>query len=357
MAARRKEDLLYGVTDKTSAEQALQEASSGYQASQAVQNAQNQLEQYMQSKPGEYTSGYQQKIDGLLDQILNREGFSYDFSTDPMYKTYKNQYVHQGKLAMQDSMAGAAALTGGYGSSFAMAAGSQAYQGYLNQLNDKIPELYQMALDRYDSEGKGMHDALDQLMSVEKSAHDAYKDQVDSYYKGLDRYMDMADSAYKKDYGEYQDLLESLTDMRDYYASQDQQEFQRRQDELAHELAVKKFEESIRQWQAEQEAAAARQAESTRRWEIEQANAQQKWREQMALNREQLAYKKSLPKKKEKETKRPVFPSKDLTKKEKFDLYIGEMGSNHKKKSSLKKKDKAEVRRDFMMGGIGSIMR
>lgn len=357
MAASRKEELLYGVTDKTSAEQALQQASSGYQESQAVQDAQKQLEQYMQSKPGAYTSGYQQKMDGLMDQILNREGFSYDFSTDPLYQTYKNQYVHQGKLAMQDSMASAAALTGGYGSSFAMAAGSQAYQGYLNQLNDKIPELYQMALDRYDREGKGMHDALNQLMSAEKAAQDAYQDEVDRYYKGLDRYMDMADSAYKKDYGEYQDLLESLTDMRDYYASQDQQAFQRRQDELAHELAVKKFEESIRQWQAEQEAAAARQAEATRRWEIEQANAQQKWREQMAFNREQLAYRKSVQKKTEEKKKNTVFPSKDLTKKEKFDLYIGEMGSNHNKKSSLNKKDRAAVRSEFMMGGISGIVR
>lgn len=354
MAAKKKEDLLYGVHDKTSAEQALKEAGAGYEKSQAVQDAQKQLEQYMESKPGEYVSGYQQKIDGLLDQILNREGFSYDFSTDPMYQTYKNQYVHQGKLAMQDSMAGAAALTGGYGSSFAMAAGSQAYQGYLNQLNDKIPELYQMALDRYDSEGKGMHDALDQLMGAEKASHDAYQKQLDSYYKGLDRYMEMADSAYEHDYGEYQDFLESLTDMRDYYANQDQQAFRRKQDELAHELAVKKFEESIRQWQAEQAAAAAKQAESTRRWEIEQANARKKWQAQLALNREQLAFKREqlAYKKMPTEEDGPIFPIKDLTKKEKFELYLGEMGSNHSKKPRLTKKDKAGARSDWMMEAV-----
>ncbi len=52
MAAKKKEDLLYGVHDKTSAEQALKEAGAGYEKSQAVQDAQKQLEQYMESKPG-----------------------------------------------------------------------------------------------------------------------------------------------------------------------------------------------------------------------------------------------------------------------------------------------------------------
>lgn len=287
MAAKKRQDLAQSITDKASAEQALRDAA--YEQSQEVQDAQEQLKQYQQNKPGEYVSGYQQKIDGLLDQILNREGFSYDFSTDPMYHSYRDQYVHQGRLAMQDSMAEAAAMTGGYGSSYAAAAGSQAYQGYLNQLNERIPELYQAALDRYDKEGNWMKTELESLTDAEKQAQKAYQEEVDRYYKGLDHYTKVADSLYKQDYGAYQDMLDSLTDMRDYYAGQEQQAFQRKQSELAHELAVKKFEESIRQWQAEQAAAAARQAEATRRWEAEQALAREKWKAQMAYNRESLA--------------------------------------------------------------------
>ncbi len=287
MAAKKRQDLAQSVTDRTSAEQALRDAA--YEQSQEVKDAQEQLKQYQENKPGEYVSGYQQKIDGLLNQILNREGFSYDFSTDPLYHSYRDQYLHQGRLAMQDTMAEAAAMTGGYGSSYAAAAGSQAYQGYLNRLNERIPELYQAALDRYDREGNWMKTELESLTGAEKQAQQAYQEEVDRYYKGLDHYTKRADTLYKQDYGAYQDMLDSLADMRDYYAGQEQQAFQRKQSELAHELAVKKFEESIRQWQAEQAAAAARQAESTRRWEAEQALARAKWKEQMAYNRESLA--------------------------------------------------------------------
>lgn len=340
MASRKKENVLQGVTDKTSAEQALQEAS--YEKSQAVLDAQNQLEQHMAHKPGEYTSGYQQQIDGMLDQILNREGFTYDFSTDPMYQSYKNQYVHEGRLAMQNSMAEAAALTGGYGSSYGVAAGSQAYQGYLNQLNDKIPVLYQAALDRYDSEGKQMHDALDDLLGAEKAAHTAYQAEVDNYYKGLSQYRDLADSAYKKDYQEYQDMIDSLTDMRDYYAAQDEQAFKRKQDELAHELAVKKFEESVRQWQAEQAAAAAKQAEAVRQWEAEQAAAEAKWRAQLAQSRAELAYKRGQANKKEKTAS---GHSSKITKREMVQMITA---ADDKKKPAPSKKAQAQIRTEAM---------
>lgn len=341
MATRKKEKNLQGITDKASAEQALQESS--YEKSQAVIDAQNQLEQHMAQKPGEYVSGYQQQIDSMLDQILNREGFSYDFTTDPLYQSYKNQYVHEGRLAMQDSLAQAASLTGGYGSSYGVATGSQAYQGQLNKLNEKIPVLYQAALDRYDSEGKEMHDALSDLLGAEKQAHTAYQADVDNYYKGLAQYSNLADSAYKKDYQEYQDMIESLTDMRDYYAAQDEQAFKRKQDELAHELAVKKFEESVRQWQAEQAAAAAKQAESIRQWEAEQAAADAKWRAQLEHQKAELAYKREQARKKKTE-KQPSHSSK-IKKREMVQMVYA---ADNRIDPTLTKKAQAQIRTEGM---------
>ena len=48
---------------------------------------------------------------------------------------------------MEDTLGKAAALTGGYASSYAQSAGQQAYNGYLQELAALVPELRQAALD------------------------------------------------------------------------------------------------------------------------------------------------------------------------------------------------------------------
>ena len=155
------------VTDRASAEAAL--SAGGYEKSDPVLAAEQRLAEYEQTKPGAYSSAYQDKIDGLLDRILNREGFSYDFNADPLYQTYKDQYLHNGRLALQDTMAGAAAATGGYASSYAAAAGSGAYQSYLNQLNGRLPELYRAALERYQANGSTLQERLTGLTAQDKA--------------------------------------------------------------------------------------------------------------------------------------------------------------------------------------------
>lgn len=76
-------------------------------------------------------------------------GFSYDVNADPLYQQYKDQYIQNGKLAMQDTMGKAAALTGGYGSTYSQQVGQQAYDSYLQNLNAMIPELYSQAYSKY----------------------------------------------------------------------------------------------------------------------------------------------------------------------------------------------------------------
>lgn len=62
-----------------------------------------------------------------FDGILNRKDFSYDMNNDQMYQQYRDAYMRQGQQAMRDTMGAASALTGGYGSTYAQTAGSQAY--------------------------------------------------------------------------------------------------------------------------------------------------------------------------------------------------------------------------------------
>lgn len=96
---------------------------------------------------------YIDQLNSLYNQILNRGTFSYDLQGDPLYRQYADQYTQLGQQAMRDTQAQSAALTGGYGNSYASSAGSQAYQQYLNQLNSVIPELYDRAYQAWQNEG------------------------------------------------------------------------------------------------------------------------------------------------------------------------------------------------------------
>lgn len=101
-----------GVSDYTRSK--LNGLESGYTPSGSVQAAQAYLEQVKASKPGAYQSRWDDELTSLYDQIRNRKKFSYDMGTDPLYQQYREQYQRLGRLAMQDTMGQAAALTGGY---------------------------------------------------------------------------------------------------------------------------------------------------------------------------------------------------------------------------------------------------
>lgn len=127
------------------------------QANANVANAQQLLQQGLERTGGSYQSKWTEKLNGLLDKITNRQPFQYDVNADALYQMYKDQYVRQGRMAMQDTMGQAATMTGGYGNSYAQNAGQQAYEGYLQQLTAKIPELYQAAYDQYSQEGQDLY--------------------------------------------------------------------------------------------------------------------------------------------------------------------------------------------------------
>lgn len=204
MSSRRS-----GVSDDTYQHQ--QQYEKGYQPSDAVKAAQEYLNQVTQNKPGEYQSPYAGQLDAMYEQILGRKPFSYDLNADMLYQQYRDQYKLLGQQAMMDTMGQAAGLTGGYGSSYSQNAGQQAYQGYLQQLNDKVPELYQLALQRYQAEGNDLMEKYGLLNDRENTAYGRYRDQVgdwaDEYARAYGRYGDERNF----DYGSWSDMLNYWT--------------------------------------------------------------------------------------------------------------------------------------------------
>ena len=176
-----------------------------YQESDTVKQAYEMLQEHMGSKPGEYQSAWADQVNAILDQIMNREKFSYDLNGDALYQQYKDQYMMQGQQAMMDTMGQAAALTGGYGNSYAQTAGQQAYQGYLQKLNDVVPELYGMALDQYNQEGQNMLDQYAILAAQDEKDYGRYRDSVSDYYDQLQQMYNQYNDERSYDYGKWAD--------------------------------------------------------------------------------------------------------------------------------------------------------
>ena len=176
-----------------------------YTESDTVAQAKAMLDSQLNNKPGAYQSQWQNSLQETIDKIMNREKFSYDLNGDALYQQYKDQYTTQGQMAMMDTMGQAAALTGGYGNSYASTAGNQAYQGYLQQLNDRVPELYQLALDKYNQEGQDMLNQYALLGEQENRDYSRYRDTVSDYNAERDYLAGRYDSERSYDYGKYSD--------------------------------------------------------------------------------------------------------------------------------------------------------
>lgn len=163
---------------------------------ETIKQAWDILQQNNANKPGSYTPVWQDKADSYLNKYQNREPFSYNFNEDAMYQQAKDNYIQQGKMAMMDTMGQAAAMTGGYGNSFAQTAGQQVYNQHLTQLNEIIPELSQMAFDRYSQEGQNLLAMYDLYMNRENQEYGRHQDSVNRWMQENA----MAESKYNTEY-------------------------------------------------------------------------------------------------------------------------------------------------------------
>lgn len=146
-----------------------------------VQTAAQKLSAFDATKPQAYQSNYQDQINALLNQIQNRPKFSYDFASDPLYNQYAQRYQQLGKMAMEDTMGQSAALTGGYGNSYAQTAGQQQYNQYMQGLNDVIPELRNSAYQMYNDEGDDMARRLSLYQQQEDTDYGRYMDAYNQW--------------------------------------------------------------------------------------------------------------------------------------------------------------------------------
>ena len=251
-----------------------------YVQSDAVTQAQQALQNQQANKPGAYQRQWQGQLASLSGQIQNRPKFQYDVNADALYQQVAQNYMQQGQQAMMDTMGQAAALTGGYGNSYAQTAGQQQYNQHLLGLTEMVPQFQQMALQQYQMEGDQLMDQYNLMLQQEELAYGRYQDDLNRYYADLDRaqaaYDNERDYDYSRfaderdfDYGKYMDDLNYQYQVgRDQVADDQwnqQWQYQQERDKIKDEQWQKEYDEMVRQYNenmAWQQAQAARDAES-----------------------------------------------------------------------------------------------
>lgn len=144
-------------------------------------------------------------LDAALNKVTNREEFSYDPLKDANYQAMAKLYDRQGTKAAQDTMGDAAALNGGYGSSYAVTAAQQARNDYNQQLASQVPELQEAAYSKYMNDYNMDLSAYQALKDADDTAYNRNRDTVadEQWQQSFDQSVKESDRDF--DYGKWRD--------------------------------------------------------------------------------------------------------------------------------------------------------
>ena len=186
-ATKEQQDALSGYKDLISKEELIsQDTWDTINSSFETPTSVTQADKYLKNQLSKIQSGktsYTDQIKDMMNQIQNREKFSYDADTDPLFQQALASAMNSGKQAMQDTMGQASALTGGYGSTYATSAANQSYNAFIEDAYDNLPEYYNMALDAYNAEGEEMYRQLDMLNTADSTEYNRMVTAYDATYQ------------------------------------------------------------------------------------------------------------------------------------------------------------------------------
>lgn len=193
-----------------------------------------------------YKDTYTQKIDSILDSILNPKAFNYNAESDPSFQVYRDIYNKQGDKALANTMSEASSLTGGRLNSWAVSAGQQAKSDFDSKLTSIIPQLEQLAYSRYTDGINNQRNNLNTLMAIDNDLYrKAYDERNFKYGEKRDnindeRYADetqynrgrdtLSDVRYDKEW-KYNTDRDMLSDKR----YEDETKYNRSQDDIANQ--------------------------------------------------------------------------------------------------------------------------
>lgn len=224
------------------------------------------------SNPQDITQSpqWQAELDSVMNKILNREKFEYDMNGDAMYQQYADIYKNQANLGMENAMAQASAMTGGYGSSYGQMVGQQAFAQQMQGLNEVGMDLYDRAVNEYIMEGDQL--AQQQAMLADRENTLYQRD----YQEGRDS---VADEQWNKSFAENQRQFDEGLD-HDKEMQDDAQEFTASENALdrTHETSER---EASQAWQSGENKAERDWQDANREdeqsWQNENREDTQNW--------------------------------------------------------------------------------
>ena len=158
-----------------------------------------------------YFNRYDERLNELVDQILNRDPFSYDAENDPLYRFYQDRYQRNGDKAMRDTLGAQAARTGGLSSSYAGSVAQQSYNDYMQGLNDIVPELYKLAYSMYKDDEDSQRANVEMLRALEQGDYAKFQDLLAQY--NTDRSFNYGVFSDARNFG-YQQQRDNIEDSR-----------------------------------------------------------------------------------------------------------------------------------------------
>ena len=174
--------------------------------SERKSQAKAEYENWQASEKPQYSRRYGDSVSSLVSELEGRE-FSYDPANDEVYQRYRESVKSSAELALADATGLAAALNGGYATSYAQIAGQTAFVNRMKEADEMIPELYEAAYDRFSAETDDMEDRLDILRDLENDEWDKYMDLLEDYNdegeRLYDRYSDLSDEEFDRFYSMY----------------------------------------------------------------------------------------------------------------------------------------------------------
>lgn len=173
-----------------------------YKVNKAARKQRNQAEAAVKNY-GQFNSPYKNQLNSTVNAINNSK-FSYDVNKDAIYNQYKERYNAMGNAAMQEAQADATALTGGFANSYAESAGQNAYNSYVQQLQNIVPQLYSQARTNYDADLANMYNKANLYSSLNQQAYQQWSDRNNQLLSDRDYY-------YNKDWNLYQASAKTKT--------------------------------------------------------------------------------------------------------------------------------------------------
>lgn len=153
-----------------------------------------------------YQSAYGTTIANMTRQYAGNR-FNYSAENDSNYQALADNYRNAAELNNENAQGSYAANTGGYGNSYAQAAGQRAYNQTMDELHGKATQLRETARQEYNQNQDNLMDQISMLRGFDDTQYQRYRDSVQNKFDFMSYYASKYATAQGVDMSNFQNEL------------------------------------------------------------------------------------------------------------------------------------------------------